>query len=304
MSLLGTLGLKSEAIAPKLFAVKASRAGAQGGKPPAVRKARRERNDAELKELAKWPTEAHRLWKRLSGREQVALLVHMQGRYGKSFAQQFFGFTKSGARSDWATFGGPFPEYNAEWFAAKGYQLVQKDSQNQWFAHPSGHVMVGPFGAAGARRANQIADQKAIDAALAAIAKAIFDAELEQATIRGMESFMHLTDASDPDRPRQYKIYIEHLAAMESKVESEIAKAEALRAQLAKKGIDVGALNQPIADLIALGAWASGRLAPDMIDVFAPRGTKTVPDPPVPPVPPGPPDLPDTPPIDYSDPGP
>ena len=301
MSLLGALGLKPAPVVPALStaAVKASRGGPRG-KSAALRKPRRERNDAELEELAKWPTEAHRLWKRLSGREQVALLVHMQRRYGKSFAQQFFGFTKSGARSDWATFGGPFPEYNAEWFAAKGYQLVQKDSQNQWFAHPSGHVMVGPFGAAGARRANQLADQKAVDVALAAIAKAIADAQQAQATILGMENFMQLTDASDPDRPRQYKMYIEHLAAMESKVESEIAKAEAVRGQLAKKGIDVGALNQPIADLIALGSWASGRLAPDMIDVYAPRGTKTVPDPPPPP---GPPDLPpDHQPIDYSDP--
>src|SRR4051794_38969643 len=73
--------------------------GSQGPTAPAPSKpqSRRERNDAELKELAKWPGEAHKAWKNLSGTERMAVTVHMANRYGKDFVKQFLKFTESGA---------------------------------------------------------------------------------------------------------------------------------------------------------------------------------------------------------------
>jgi hypothetical protein len=121
---------------------------------------RRERTDAELKELAEWPGNAHQVWKSLSDTEHVALLVHMANRYGADFAKEFLKFTKSGAVIETVTYG-PVPEYTPAWFKARGYQLIQQDSVQQWWTHPNGRVMAGPFGALGAKRMAEIAKEKA-----------------------------------------------------------------------------------------------------------------------------------------------
>jgi len=260
-------GAKPSAAPPRTGA---SRGGGARKKP----KPRRERNDAQLKELAKWPGDAHRVWKRLSGTERMALSIHMANRYGKDFAQQFLKFTESGARDEWATFGGPFPEYTPDWFKKRGYSLVQKDIANQWWAHPSGHVMVGQFGAGGEKRATEIADQKAFDAALAKLQKALEEARKAEAAIRGMQNFFMHSDATEADRPRQYDIYVKHLEDLESKAETKVAEAQGVRAKFASKGVDTSALNTVITDLGALGEWASASLAPDQLEIWAPRAPR------------------------------
>jgi hypothetical protein len=225
---------------------------------PAVAKPapRRERNDAELKQLAQWPGDAHRVWKSLTGTEQVALQAHMANRYGVDFAKKFVEFTKSGARDDWSTFGGPFPEYTPDWFEKRGYKLAQKDSVNQWWVHPSGHVMVGQFGAAGAKRAADIADQKAFDEALAKADRVVKAIEGMKKQVEDMQAWLTVHVETDPGYEGKFNKYVEGLEAIKHQVESALNGIDGVRKQLAPKGIDVTPINDFVSKLNEFKQWA------------------------------------------------
>jgi hypothetical protein len=238
-------------------------AGAPAKRKPA-RKARRELDDPELKALAQWPGDAHRVWKRLTGRERVALLTHMSNRYGTDFSNQFYKFTETGAKDEYLTFAGPFPEYTPEWFRQHGYRLVQKGLFNQWWTQPSGRVMMGQFGAAGEVRAAEIADQKAFEAVLAKAGKAVAAAKLAESKVRSMETFFTVGSASDDDRPQHYGIYQETLEDMDSQAEAAQIEAQNARAKYAAKRVDVSAINPLIDELAGLGVWAATRLGQDI----------------------------------------
>lgn len=271
MGLLARLGLPppprraGPGDAPPAQAQKSGRRPAPPAKPP------RERNDAELRELAMWPGNAHRIWKRLSGSERMALTVHMANRYGQPFAKQFLGFTKGGAKDEWATFGGPFPEYKPEWFRSRGYVLIQKDSANQWWGHANGHVMVGQFGAEGAKRAGEIADQKAFDAAFARLKEEARKVLSKERSVLGMQNIMELGSASDDDRPGEYDEYVKRLGELERLAEATLGQAQALRAKYAPKQVDVSALNPVIAELTRQRDQAVFWQRPEQLQRWEPR---------------------------------
>lgn len=216
----------------------------------------RERSRAELGELAKWPDRAHRAWKKLSFTDQLAVTMQMSAVYGDNFANKFVEFTKSGARIEHSHFGDPFPEYTPDWFAKRGYKLVQKDSVNQWWAHPSGHLMYGKFGAAGTKRAAEIGDQKAFDAARVKLENTIDTLAKLQYRIVNIVQLDDCQHAKD-------------LETVESKAEAALDVAEAIRTKLAAKGVDVSPLDPLVDDLIKLRDWASSELGRMSVDPCA-----------------------------------
>jgi hypothetical protein len=243
---------------------------------------RRERTDAELDELAKWPDKAHEVWKSLSDNEQQAVMDHMTTRYGLVFAEQFLDFTKSGARHDWSTYGGPFPEYTKEWFEKRGYKLVQQDSFNQWWAHPSGHGMVGQFGELGAKRAAEIAKQSAGSADQKAYNDAIDKADKDseaidhaRTEIQGMENYNGPHVTIDPS---QYDLYVRRLKDMKRQAEAQEAETKRVRDQFATKAIDTSDFDQLIDKLQRRIDWVNRRLEPDNPEDFAPRDPSDDPD--------------------------
>jgi hypothetical protein len=239
---------------------------------PAIAKSkpRRERNDAELAELAKWPGDAHRVWNTMTGTEQVALQSHMANRYGVDFAKKFVEFTKSGARDDWSTFGGPFPEYTPDWFEKRGYKLAQKDSFNQWWVHPSGHVMVGQFGAAGAKRAADIADQKAFDEALAKADRVVKAIGRMKNQLEDMQAWLTVHVETDPGYEGKLNKYVEGLETMKHQVESALNGIDGIRKQLAPKGIDVSPLNDFVNKLNEFKQWAEYWSDPERLKLLEP----------------------------------
>lgn len=115
--------------------------GEAGGAPGAGKQGGA-RSDKELHDLARWPGEAHKAWKRLPDLQRAAVVVTMTKLYGDAFAKAFLGFTRSGARLDQHHYGtGTFPEGTPKWFADHGYGIAQQDSLQVWWVHPSGHVI-------------------------------------------------------------------------------------------------------------------------------------------------------------------
>jgi hypothetical protein len=94
--------------------------------------------DAQLRELAKWPAQAHAEWNKLTQLERIAVKENMSKLYGEDFAKKFLEFTKSGSRQDSAYHGPHFPEHTPQWFADRGFKLARRDSVNDWWVHPSG----------------------------------------------------------------------------------------------------------------------------------------------------------------------
>ena len=108
--------------------------------PVSSRRAERQRV-AFLKELARWPNDAHQQWKRLGLAERMAVLEYMRRYYGGDFAAKFLKYTASPILE--VTHLGPgFPEQTPQWFQSRGYRLAQTGagygSTLEWWVHPSG----------------------------------------------------------------------------------------------------------------------------------------------------------------------
>lgn len=97
------------------------------------------RTAEQLRELAKWPQKAHAAWKDLTQMERIAVFENMQKRYGETFAKQFLQFTKSGARNDGAYYGPKLADQTPQRFTERGFKLAQRDSEHDWWVHPSGY---------------------------------------------------------------------------------------------------------------------------------------------------------------------
>ena len=265
MGLLAQLGLPPRGTAGPVMPTPALES-----KPKPKPKPRRQRNDAELRELAKWPGQAHRVWKRLDSSERMALTVHMANRYGQRFAKDFVGFTGGGAKDLWSTFGGPFPEIKPEKLQRDGYVLIQKDSANQWWGHANGHVMVGQFGVAGVRRAAEIADQQAFDAALAKLTEAARRVLSRERAVLGLQNLMDLGSASDADRPGEFAEYQTRLEAFESAAQEVLDQALALRDRYVPKRVDLSALDPVITELTRQRDEALFWMRADQLDRWKP----------------------------------
>jgi hypothetical protein len=99
------------------------------------------REPSKLKELARWPQDAHHQWKRLTLAERIAVLERMGRYYGRDFAAKFLHHTPSPTLENIHDVLA-FPERSPKWFQDRGYRLAQTsadlDSVIEWWVHPSG----------------------------------------------------------------------------------------------------------------------------------------------------------------------
>ena len=108
--------------------------------------------DVFLRRLARWPMEAHEAWKKLSGAEQMIVLLYMGERYGQTFSSEFLRYTKAGSRFEAKHYSsraellkgfGERARKVVEFLApknlrARGYRLATIDALNEWWLHSSG----------------------------------------------------------------------------------------------------------------------------------------------------------------------
>src|SRR5215471_10132615 len=194
--------------------------------PPAKSKPKpqppHQRTEAELEELAKWPQQAHQAWKTLSEMEKYMVGVRMIKRYGNDFVQQFLGFTKSSPRLD-TNYTNFTDVFTLDWFKAHGYRLVQKDSVQEWWTHPSGHEIVL---IQSGTKCKDSADQKALEAALTKLGKAVEALQTAEREINGAKKSMLDGDPTDPHRPDEFDGYVKRLEELKGQAEAALADAE------------------------------------------------------------------------------
>lgn len=110
-------------------------------KPPPAPTRKELKGDELLRELAKWPHEAHEKWKRLSGSKQVVVLIYMAGNYGKTFASRFLTHARSGSsKSVLRYYGRGISFITPEKLKKGGYELAHRDVIHEWWVHPSGKI--------------------------------------------------------------------------------------------------------------------------------------------------------------------
>jgi hypothetical protein len=109
----------------------------------AARERAEARRVARLEELARWPSEAHSVWRRLNAADRTLVLWQMAANYGDAFASQFLEEVKKKRKLPAVSyyFGrGTGPQI--EEIRARGSRLAQKDSVHEWWVHPSGSTLV------------------------------------------------------------------------------------------------------------------------------------------------------------------
>lgn len=97
------------------------------------------KREKRLRNLAKWPYEAHRAWKNLSAQDRVLVVWQMAADHGEVFAKEFLRLAGRRMSKDTVShyFGretGPTPGRLTAW----GYRIAQQDSIHQWWVHPTG----------------------------------------------------------------------------------------------------------------------------------------------------------------------
>lgn len=101
------------------------------------------RREQQLKEMAKWPHEAHGAFGKLSSTEQTLVVLQMAANYGAEFAKQFRSqLGKRPAKDIVQHHYGPGVGPSPTTLQARGYRLAQKDSVNEWWVHPSGESVM------------------------------------------------------------------------------------------------------------------------------------------------------------------
>lgn len=152
MGLLQSLGLPkpaagpaAEAAAPGVAAadVPPSPSDAALPAPPTGGKPKKRVSAPSITELAQWPSQAHRAWKRLDHVRQSAVAVQMASRYGQAFAKDFVAAAKSGkTKLEGAHFVTALASQTADAMKAAGYKLAQHasngDRAQEWWVRPDG----------------------------------------------------------------------------------------------------------------------------------------------------------------------
>lgn len=98
------------------------------------------RQEQRLKELAKWPHDAHRAWRKLDALERNLVVWQMAAKYGQEFAKQFLAHAGKPKTDDDLLrhyFGRGVGPTSAT-IRARGMRLAQKDSIHEWWVHPDG----------------------------------------------------------------------------------------------------------------------------------------------------------------------
>jgi hypothetical protein len=253
MSLLAVLGL------PKVLA--------QAAAPP------------DTKELARWPADAHRAWKRLDMAGRSAVLVQMAARYGADFARSFADFAKKGnTRLESADFVPAQPTQTPEAMKKRGYRLAQQggtaDTGQEWWVHPSGHQIylqreltprvpsapVAPGPVPPLKVPPRIVDppitgqcsegeKQLLEMTLKWLKDALAEAKTRQETLDTDKAALDKLGVTTPEFAKAYKAYADLLAEDAKWIQGLIDSAEEALAALEKSGCDLSELNSDLQSL-------------------------------------------------------
>lgn len=207
------------------------------------------RTAEQLDELGKWPQKAHAEWKDLTQMERIAVFESMQKRYGESFARQFLQFTKSGARDDGAYYGPQLAEQTPQSFADRGFKLAQRDSELDWWVHPSGKSVTvdRERSKSGAPVAPPVDAAPACgddhSAELLRMTREIVDQEIEsnaalQARAIELKAGMDRMNVTSPQFADAYQEYVALLDDASKQAQDQIESLAATREALAAMGCD------------------------------------------------------------------
>jgi hypothetical protein len=107
------------------------------GRKAISQKTRRPRYDFD--ELAKWPGNARRAWKKLGKKSRKIVTDRMSARYGNEFADRFVALLKAPepVGAIWGPGLGPSPET----LLMHGYKRASLSWMNEFWVHPSGAVV-------------------------------------------------------------------------------------------------------------------------------------------------------------------
>lgn len=150
MSLLKALGLQVPAAGLLLGGRESADAdepsppAGTGAKAESAGKPKPQRFAAPLEELAKWPSKAHRAWKRLDHVQQSAVAAQMASRYGVAFAKDFLAAAASGkTKLEGADFVTALPSQTPDAMTARGFRLAQRastaDRAQEWWVRADGY---------------------------------------------------------------------------------------------------------------------------------------------------------------------
>ena len=98
-------------------------------------------------EMAKWPSKAHRAWKRLDHVRRTAVAIQMSSLYGQAFMKDFLDAAKSGkTRLEGADFVTALDSQTPDAMKAAGYKLAQRasngDRAQEWWVRADGFVVL------------------------------------------------------------------------------------------------------------------------------------------------------------------
>jgi hypothetical protein len=95
--------------------------------------------EGRLRELAKWPDDAHAAWKKLDKVHRNLVVLQMAANYGSEFAKQFLASVgKRSSRDMVEHYYGPDVGPTPASLKGRGYKLAQKDRLHEWWVHPTG----------------------------------------------------------------------------------------------------------------------------------------------------------------------
>jgi hypothetical protein len=242
----------------------------------------------ELRELARWPGDAHRAWKKLTTMDRVAVLEGMGKLYGKAFADSFLKFTKGGQKLEQHHYVTAQAHQTPQWFENLGYKLAQSSTYQQWWVHPNGHLVFLVL------ESTPEELKRALDRILKSIAKADAD-DVEVSEIGHSLDLLWPFPIKRPSDPlAAFNDYVAKLSTLETFLEGELAWAARTREALVKKGVGTSEFDEQVGALtITLGS-VQARLKEENLDDLDPtKSTGSSNSPPI-----DPKDVPD--PIDYS----
>lgn len=100
------------------------------------------RRDQWLEELAKWPNNAHKAWKKLNEVDRTHVVFRMILNYGESFAREFLRVATAQAYDIVLIYYGLEVGPTPDKLVTRGFQLTQEDSVHEWWVHPSGRIVL------------------------------------------------------------------------------------------------------------------------------------------------------------------
>lgn len=265
MGLLNTLGLPALRQEPSVppsepeVASGAPRAAGDGPKAPAAKKAPKARTAKELREMARWPGEAHRAWKGLGSADRKTVLEAMGKAYGTAFAQSFEKATTGSKRLVAHGYVTSLPHQTPTWFANNGYKLADRATYQQWWVHPDGHEIYLVLEST----------PKELKDALEAVQRALGKAEVDYSavTLLGLSLDKFFPVPSYPSDPvAVFEDYVAKLDLLNRFVDDAMAKAAKARAGLLKKGIAVSDFDAQVAQLHEIRWRVKNMLSDEQLD--------------------------------------